>query len=272
MEVLDLLDRDVFGHVGRLAHRPAEERLHGRQHADVALVVDRVVAHRAGEHRQMLGGQVRRADDRLLGVDVGDDVGDLGVVVAEVAKRPRHGLVDDRHRPAADELLRLDEAEVGLDPGRVAVEHERNRAGRRQDRCLRVAHAVLLAVADRRLPRLLGGADDVGRHGVDALDALGGIAVHAQDAEHVLLVGGEPGERAHPRRRAGRGGVGVTGHQRRDRRRPRPPGDGVVRQPEGHQQRHRGWCSRGRAGGSRGRSRRSSRSGSRLARRGSPGR
>ena len=185
----------------------------------------------------MIGSQVWRADDRLLGVYVGDDGGDLRVVVAEVAKRPGDRLVDDRHRPAADKLLRLDETEIGLDAGRVTVEHERNRAGRCQDRGLRVAHAVLLTVADRRLPRLLAGADDVGRHGIATLDVLGGVAVHAQNAQHVLLVGGESGERTHPRRRAGRGRVRMTGQERRDRRRPGAPGAGVVGQPEGHQQR-----------------------------------
>ncbi len=95
---------------------------------------------------------------------------------------------------------------------------------------------MLLAVADGGLPRLLSGPGDVGRHGVDALDAFVGIAVHAQDAQHVLLVGGEPAERTHPRRRAGRCGIGVPTHQRRDRRRPRTSGGGVVGQSERHQQ------------------------------------
>ena len=85
-------------------------------------------------------------------------------VVAEPAQRPRDRLVDDRHRAAADQLLHLDEAEVGLDAGRVAVHHQADRAGRREHAGLAVAHAVLLAVADGGLPRLLAGGEQLGRH------------------------------------------------------------------------------------------------------------
>jgi hypothetical protein len=41
------------------------------------IVVDGVVAHGAGEHRDVLGSQVRGAEDDSSRVDVGDDVGDL---------------------------------------------------------------------------------------------------------------------------------------------------------------------------------------------------
>ena len=61
---------------------------------------------------------------------------------------------------------------------------------------------MFLAVAHRRLPSLLSSAQDVRRDGLDAVDAVAGIAVHAQDAQHVLLVEGEPPEGAHPRRGA----------------------------------------------------------------------
>ena len=56
-------------------------------------------------------------------------------------------------------------------------------------------------------------------------------------AQHVLLVLGEAGERAHPAGRAGARGVGVAGHQRRDRRGPGPAVGRVVGQAERHQQR-----------------------------------
>src|ERR671928_190485 len=46
---------------------------------------------------------------------------------------------------AADQALRLDEREVRLDPGRVAVHHEADRPGRREHRGLRVPEAVHLA-------------------------------------------------------------------------------------------------------------------------------
>ena len=48
------------------------------------------------------------------------------------------------------------------------------------------------------------------------VDARRRVAVQAQHAEHVRLVLGEAGERAHAGRDAGRGGVGVAGHQRGD--------------------------------------------------------
>ena len=124
VQLLDVLDGHVLGHVHRLGDGAADEGLDRPHHPDVARVVDGVVAHGAGEHGQVLGGQVRRADDRHVLVDVGDDVLDLLGAVAELGQRPGHRLVDDRHRAAADQLLRLDQPEVGLDPGGVAVHQQ----------------------------------------------------------------------------------------------------------------------------------------------------
>ena len=134
MELLDLLDRRLLGHVDRLGDGAGDERLDRRHHLHVARVVDGVVAHRAGEHRQVLGQQVGGADDRLVLVDVGDDVVDLAGAVAELLERPGHGLVDDRHRAAAHQLLDLHQAEVGLDAGGVAVHHQADGAGGREHR------------------------------------------------------------------------------------------------------------------------------------------
>ena len=144
-----------------LADGAADEGLDRPHHPDVSGVVDRVVAHRAGEHGQVLGDQVRRTDDRLVLVDVGDDVVDLLGHVAEPGQRPRDRLVDDRHRPATDELLGLHQTEIGLDAGGVAVEHERDGAGRGQHTGLGVAHAVLLAELDGVVPGLLGGREQL---------------------------------------------------------------------------------------------------------------
>ncbi len=102
---------------------------------------------------------------------------------------------------------------------------------------LAVANAVLLAVAHGRLPRLLAGEHQLGRHGLGAVDRVARVAVHAQHVEHVRLVVGEAGERTHAAGRAGAGGVRVTGHQRRERRRPSPTLGRVVGQTERHQQR-----------------------------------
>ena len=59
----------------------------------------------------------------VLGDVLGDRL-DLLVLVAEVLQRPRHGLVDDLHRAAADQLLELDQGEVRLDTSGVTVHHE----------------------------------------------------------------------------------------------------------------------------------------------------
>ena len=64
---LDVLDRGFLGHVHRLGDGTGQERLHGAHHPHVTLVVDGVVTHRAGEHGDVLGSEVRRAEDALLG-------------------------------------------------------------------------------------------------------------------------------------------------------------------------------------------------------------
>ena len=266
-----LLDRRLLRNVDRLRDRSADERLHGRHHPDVAHRLDGDVAHRAGEHRQVLGGDVRRTQQRLVLVDVGDDVSDLVLGVPEPAQRTGHRLVDDRHRPAADELLHLHETEVGLDAGGVAVHQQADGPGRCQDARLRVAHAVGLAELDRFVPRLLGGAEQLGRHQllVDLRDL---VAVHAKDVEHVLAVLRVARERTHTRRGLRRRGVRVTCHERGEGAGPRLALRAVVRETLRHQQRAEVGVARDRAAGTCGCSWRSARSGSRRCRRGSPAR
>ena len=87
-------------------------------------------------------------------------------------------------------------------------------------RGLRVAHAVRLTELDRFVPRLLRGAEQLRRH--ELLVDLGRLGpVHAQHVEHGVGVVGVAGERTHAAGGARAGGVGVTGHQRGERRRPR---------------------------------------------------
>ena len=136
VNLLEFLDRRLLGDVARLADRSADERLHRAHHRDVAHVMDRVVAHRAGEHREVLGVEPGRADDRLVLVDVGDDLVHLLTRVSEPAEGTGHGLVDDEHGAPTDQLLRLRECEVRLDAGRVAVEGQGDRPGRGEPGCL----------------------------------------------------------------------------------------------------------------------------------------
>ena len=79
VELLDLFDRGLLRHVHRLGDRTGDERLDRAHHRDVTAVVDRVVAHRAREHRQVLRVEARGADDRLRLVDVVDDPLDLAL-------------------------------------------------------------------------------------------------------------------------------------------------------------------------------------------------
>ena len=103
-------------------------------------------------------------------------------------------------------------------------------------RGLRVAHAERLAELDRFVPRLLRRAEQLRRH--ELLVDLGRLgAVHAQHVEHRLGVLGVARERTHATRGARAGGVRVAGHQRGDRRRPRPTAVGVVGHALRHEQR-----------------------------------
>ena len=85
---------------------------------------DRTNTHRGVEDLVVLGLQARRVDDVTVLGDELDDRLDLLLLVAQLAQRPRDRLVHDLHRTAADELLELDQREVRLDAGGVAVHHE----------------------------------------------------------------------------------------------------------------------------------------------------
>ena len=106
----------------------------------------------AVEYGEVLGLDGGRAFDGAGGVDVADDGVDFGVGVAELEERGGDGVVDDLDHAAADELLVLDEGEVGLDAGGVAVHHEADGAGGGEDGDLGVAVAVLFAVGEGAVP------------------------------------------------------------------------------------------------------------------------
>ena len=235
VELLDLVDRDLFRKVDGLGDGPGDERLHRAHHADVTRVMDGVVTHGAGEHRDVLGPDVRRTQDRHVLVDVGGDLLDLLGGVAEPGERTRNGLVDDGHRAAADQLLHLDETEVGLDAGGVAVHHEADGAGGSEHRGLGVAHTDVRGDVTGLGPGETGGHEQIGGHAV-LLDAMGGGTMLLEHAQHVLGVLGVAGEGAHAGGGAGRGGIGMTGHERGDGRGQRTTLIGVVGKTEGHEQ------------------------------------
>ena len=193
--VHDLLDGGLLGHVDGLRDGAGDEGLHRRHHLHVAHVVDGALADRAVEHRVVLGLHIGRADHRVPLVHVRDDLLGLSRRVAELVEGHRHRLVHDRDLAAAHELLRLDEREVGLDPGRVAIHHEADRPGRREHRRLRVPVPVQLPEVHRIVPRPLRGLVQVRRH-VPRVDVAHGVAMLAHHPEERLPVLLVPGERA----------------------------------------------------------------------------
>jgi len=90
--------------------------------------------------------------NRVVLVDVGVDLLDLRARIAERLQRQVDRAVDDLHLPAADQLFELDQREVRLDAGRVAVHQEADRPRRGEDGRLGIAVAVLLAERDGLIP------------------------------------------------------------------------------------------------------------------------
>ncbi len=133
---------------------------------------------------------------------IGLDLGDLAFRIAKGAQRFRNGAVDDLEIAATGELLELDERKVGLDAGGVAVHDETDRAGRRDDRDLGIAVAMLFAELQRLVPSRCGMGDQgrigaVGMHERNRVDREAFIAIRqaeccaamvADDAQHVVAV------------------------------------------------------------------------------------
>ena len=146
----------------------------------------------------------------------------------------RHRAVDDPDRAAADQVLVLDQRDVGLDPGGVAVHHEGDGPGRREHGGLRVAEAVGFSDGYRLVPYpaylavLLGGQ-------VGVVERVAVLAHDAQERLGVLLVSGE--RAAAVAGDAGRLRVGLAGHHGRDGGCAAAGGVGVVGDGVRHQQR-----------------------------------
>ena len=153
---LRLVEAEAAGHVA-VAERPlVEGELDVERAGERGLdAVQALLVEALGAERVVVDDG--RAGERLPSHAVGDDVVDLARRVAELAKRHRQALVDDLEVAAARQLLELDQREVGLDAGRVAVHDEADGAGGREHRDLGVAVAVDLAERERAVPRLARG-------------------------------------------------------------------------------------------------------------------
>ncbi len=152
------------------------------------------------------------------------------MVVAEAGEGGAKGLVGDFEVSAAGEFLELDECEVRLDAGGVAVHEQTDGAGGCDDRRLRVAVAVLLAEIEGAIPRGACGVQNIAPEqgdvsteltGVDGNGSgierfiagfgVGGAAMVADDAQHVLSVFPAAGERPMLARHLGAGGIALAG-------------------------------------------------------------
>ena len=162
------------------------------------------------EHGKVLGLDAGRAFNGPRRVDVADDGIDLGIGVAELEQGDGHGVVDDFDHSPANQLLVLDQRQVGFDAGGIAVHHEADGAGGGKHSDLRVAVAVLLAMGQGLVPAILAGLNErrelgrgegLGRVGV--ADLVYFRTVHADDVEEGLPVDVEAGARAAPLVQAG---------------------------------------------------------------------
>ena len=208
------------------------------------LVRAETVAHQRGVV------DTRRIPDGAMAHRVAHDFLDLRGAVAQLFQRRGHRLVDDLEVAAAGQLLELHQCEIRLDPRGVTIHHQTNGAGGRDDGGLRITVAVLLTQLQRLVPaghrhidqRGLRAACVIERHRlhrktfVARVVAMGGVAVVADDAQHVLCVLFVSGESAKLSGHLGRGRIGHTGHDRRQRTAERAALVAVIAQPHVHQQ------------------------------------
>ena len=122
-------------------------------HLDVTHVVDRVVAHRAREHRQVLRVEVGRADDTSCARRCTRRCRRPGRR-SNPSLRSARGIVwlTMNIVPPPTSFFAFMRREVGLDAGGVAVHHEADRACRREHAGLRVAHAEEFTELYRLVP------------------------------------------------------------------------------------------------------------------------
>ena len=179
-----------------------------------------------------------------------DDAADGIVVISQRCQGFGHRAVDDLEVAAAGQLLELHQREVGLDTGGVAVHHQPDGAGGRDDAGLGVAVAVLLAQLERMIPRGPGARHEV------RIRAVRGVQRHGEGSEFLVAHGLRPGRAAmvadNPQHvlgiclvaregaqlggHLGRGGIGDTGQDGAERPAQRPALVRVIAMAEHHQE------------------------------------
>jgi hypothetical protein len=109
----------------------------------------------------------------------------------------------------------------GLDPGRLAVEHKADRAGRRNQRRLGVAETVLAAELQR--PRPLASRRPQHLCRLLAAETIERLSVTLDHVQHRFGISPELRERSRSRGQLHGAAIGGAGHQRGDRRGPIAP-------------------------------------------------
>ena len=124
-----------------------------------------------------------------------------------------------------------------LDAGGVAIHQKGNRAGRRADRHLRVAKAVLRAVQLRPLPNRRRGGVKLLRERIGRQQRVQRDAMLPNHAQHRLAVCRESGKRAALLRQQCAAKIRLPGQDRHERRGHVAPVGAVIRQSQCHEQR-----------------------------------
>ena len=175
------------------------------------------------EDGEVLVLHVGRAFDGAGGVDVADDGVGLLVRVRELEQRRGDGLVDDFDHAAADQLFVFHQSQIGLDAGGVAIHHEADGAGGREDGDLGVAVAELFAVGESFVPALFAGFEEAGWD-IGFVDVVDRGAVHADYIEERFAIDVPAGACASGHEVRAEIGVAETflcwfgrGHQRQDK-------------------------------------------------------
>ena len=193
----DVFHAGVLGKIDGLRDGAGDEGLRGGHHAEVSHIGDGACALRglegAIEDGEMLVLDMRRAFNGAGGVDVADDGVGLLVGVAELEQGGGDGVVDDFNHAAADQLLVLDQGEIGLDAGGVAVHHEADGSGWGEDCDLGISVAVFFAVGEGFVPALFAGFVDAGRDVcfVDAIHAARCMRITSRKGSRLMY---QPGQ------------------------------------------------------------------------------
>ncbi len=119
-------DGGVFGHIDGFANGPGNKGLHSGHHANVTHGGYGSRTHGRIEYGVVLGLETRRINYMSVLTDELNYRFDCFLGVSQFPEGTGDCLVNNLHRTTANELLELDQGEVRLNAGCVAVHHEPN--------------------------------------------------------------------------------------------------------------------------------------------------